>query len=124
MGAAAEDRALSETEPVDFDEAGWCQLPPGPFLVTFNEVVTLPLDLMALGRPRSSLLRCGVSIHTAVWDAGYQGRSQALLTVFNPAGYRLQKNARILQLVFLRLEQPLTSGYQGRFLGENLQQPV
>ena len=123
MGTGPDQRELSDTEVLEFDDAGWLPLAAGSYLITFNEVVNLPLDLMALGRPRSSLLRSGVSIHTAVWDAGYRGRSQALLNVFNPAGYRVQKDARMLQLVFFRLEQPLSRGYQGRFLGENLLQP-
>jgi dUTP pyrophosphatase len=75
---------------------------------------------MALGRPRSSLLRSGGAIHTAVWDAGYHGRSQALLVVYNPQGFRVQRDARLLQLVFFRLEQPVRAGYQGRYLGEGL----
>ena len=123
MGSGTDQRGLSDTTPLEFDQSGWLQLAAGSYLITFNEVVHLPLDLMALGRPRSSLLRSGVSIHTAVWDAGYQGRSQALLRIYNPNGYRVQKDARLLQLVFFRLEQPLNQGYQGRFLGENLQQP-
>ncbi len=73
---------------------------------------------MALGTARSSLLRCGVSMHTAVWDAGYSGRSQSLMVVHNPLGFRLQKNARIAQLVFLQLTRE-TTGYQGVYQGEN-----
>ena len=60
-------------------------------------------DLMALGRPRSSLCRCGVTLHTAVWDAGYRGRSTSLLNVMNPSGFRVQRGARLLQLVFFGL---------------------
>ena len=123
MGNGPDQRGLSDTQLLEFDRSGWLHLATGSYLITFNEVVNLPLDLMALGRPRSSLLRSGVSIHTAVWDAGYQGRSQALLSVYNPDGYQVQKDARLLQLVFFRLEQPLNQGYQGRFLGENLQPP-
>jgi dUTP pyrophosphatase len=55
-----------------------------------------------------------------VWDAGYRGRSQALLVVFNELGYRVQRGARLMQLVFFRLAGPVSEGYQGRFLGENL----
>ncbi len=120
VGSVPDQRELSATEIIEFDSNGWLQLAPGPYLVTFNEVVCLPLDLMALGRTRSSLLRSGVSIHSAVWDAGYRGRSQALLVVQNPLGYRVQRNARIMQLVFFRLAQSASQGYQGRFWGENL----
>ena len=120
LGQAPDQRELSATEALAFGEDGWVDLAAGPYLVTFNEIVNLPLNLMALGRPRSSLLRCGVSLHTAVWDAGYRGRSQALLVVHNPMGYRVQQGARLMQLVFFRLSQQVADGYQGRFLGENL----
>ena len=110
---------LSEHKSMDF-EGGRVLLSAGSYLVTVNEVVSLPNDLMAFARPRSSLLRCGVAVHTAVWDAGYRGRSQVLLSVYNPSGYVLTKDARLLQLVFLRLARPLEDGYTGRFLDENI----
>ena len=74
---------------------------------------------MALATPRSSLLRCGVTVNTAVWDTGYSGRSQSLLVVYNPRGIRLEKNARIVQLVFFTLDRE-TEGYRGAYQGENL----
>ena len=120
VGAEDASRELSETEPLDFDTDGWAKLDPGPFLITLNEIVNLPLDIMALGRPRSSLLRSGVGIHTAVWDAGYHGRSQALLVVYNPDGYRVQRDSRLMQLVFFRMETAASRGYQGRFQSENI----
>jgi len=120
IGVKDSSRVLSETEPMGFGSDGWLQLEPGPFLVTFNEVVNLPLHIMALGRPRSSLLRSGVSIHTAVWDAGYNGRSQALLVVYHPDGYRVQRDARLMQLVFLQMETAASRGYQGRFQSEHI----
>ena len=120
VGASDADRVLSTTEPIPFDLEDWVLLPAGAYLVTFNEVVNLRSDLMALGRPRSSLLRNGVSLHTAVWDAGYRGRSQSLLTVHHPGGFGLQRDARLAQLVFFRLSDPPGQGYQGRFQGEGL----
>ena len=112
-------RVLAQTEPVEFDSAGRLRLLPGPYLVSFNEVVHLPLDLAALGRTRSSLLRCGVALHTAVWDAGYSGRSQSLMVVYNPEGFTLQQDARIMQLVFLLLERSVEEGYRGAYQSEN-----
>lgn len=120
MGRGRAQRELSAAERLGFDQDDWLNLIAGPYLITFNEIVNLPLNLMALGRPRSSLLRCGVSIHTAVWDAGYRGRSEALLVVHNPMGYRIQWGARLVQLVFFRLAQRVSEGYQGRFMSENL----
>ena len=120
LGATDADRVLAATKSLPFDADGWLVLPPGPYLITFNEVVNLPPDLMALGRPRSSLLRSGAALHTAVWDAGYQGRSQSLLTVHHPAGFRLQRDAQLAQLVFFRLATPPGEGYRGRYQGEGL----
>ena len=120
IGAESDQRELSELESLQFGPDGWLKLSPGPYLITFNEVVNLPLDIMALGRPRSSLLRSGVSVHTAVWDSGYRGRSQSLLVVHHPGGYRLQKDARLMQIVFFQLSGAVSQGYQGRFQSENI----
>ena len=120
IGAEPDQRELSELESLKFGQDGWLLLNPGPYLITFNEVVNLPLDVMALGRPRSSLLRSEVSVHTAVWDSGYRGRSQSLLVVHHPGGYRLQKGARLMQLVFFQLSSPVSQGYRGRFQSENI----
>jgi dUTP pyrophosphatase len=65
-------------------------------------------------------LRCGVSIHNAVWDAGYSGRSQSLMVVYNQQGFRLYRNARIVQMVFFFLNREVAQGYQGMFQGENI----
>lgn len=120
VGTGSESRILSDLSPLTFDGHGMIHLLPGCYVVTYNEIVHLPKDLMALGLPRSSLLRCGVSVHTAVWDAGYSGRSQSLMVVYNPHGFRLQKNARIVQLVFFRLTGEVAKGYQGVFQEENI----
>jgi len=113
-------RELSALTRLEFGVDGGLDLLPGPYLITFNEVVTLPDYVMALGRPRSSLNRCGVSLHSAVWDAGYSGRSQSLLVVYNPLGFRLHRNARLLQLVFFYTSGGVGKGYSGQYQNENL----
>lgn len=110
-------RVISALGQLYFDGIDYIDLLPGAYVVTFNEVVNLPDDIMALGKPRSSLLRCGVAIHNAIWDAGYHGRSQALMVVYNTLGFKVQKNARVLQLIFLRLSAS-TEGYNGIYQGK------
>ena len=117
--AIGSQRLVSDTAPLVFDGLNFIDLMPGAYIITYNEIVHLPKDVMALATPRSSLLRCGVTVDTAVWDAGYSGRSQSLMVVYNSQGFRLQKNARIIQLVFFRLTQE-TEGYQGAYQGENI----
>ena len=122
-GAVAFDnieRVLPQTEPMDFEPSGWIDLPAGAYLVTFNEIVNIPKDVAALARARSTLLRCGASLETALWDPGYRGRSQSLLVVYNPHGLRLKKNARLMQLVFLQLEKEAEKVYSGKYQGENI----
>ena len=122
-GAVAFDnkeRKLPETELVNFDEMGWIELTAGSYLVTFNEIVNIPKDVAAMARARSTLLRCGATLETALWDPGYRGRSQSLLVVYNPRGLKLKKNARLMQLVFLRLENEAEKLYSGKYQGENM----
>ena len=112
-------RLVSELAPLVFDGLGFIYLAPGIYSITYNEIVHLPRNIMALATPRSSLLRCGVTVNTAVWDAGYSGRSQSLMVVYNSQGFQLQKNARIVQLFFLRLTGE-TESYQGTYQEENI----
>jgi len=112
-------RRLPDLAPLMFNGLGFIDLMPGVYSITYNEIVHLPRNVMALARPRSSLLRCGVTVDTAVWDAGYSGRSQSLLVVYNSQGFRLQRNARIVQLIFFWLSGE-TEGYQGVYQHENI----
>ena len=118
LGAADAAREPAEREDLPCDADGWWDLGRGGYVIAYAERVNLPPDLMALIRPRSSLLRSGVTLHGAVWDAGYSGRGEGLLSVVNEHGYRLQRGARIAQLVFFRLSAPTRDGYAGRYQGE------
>jgi dUTP pyrophosphatase len=118
IGATNSQRAVSQLLPLLYDEQDFLSLDPGAYVITFNEIVNLPKNVMALGASRSSLLRCGVTVQNAVWDAGYHGRSQALMVVHNPRGFRVQRNARVDQLVFIELAEE-TTGYNGIYQGEN-----
>jgi dUTP pyrophosphatase len=116
---APPERILPARDQLPFDAEGGVYLEPGAYLVRFHEIVHLPHDLMALARPRSTLLRYGAALHTAVWDAGYEGRSEALLVVANPQGLELERDARICQMIFLPLDAP-GGAYAGAYQGENL----
>jgi len=119
MAVNDSQRLVSDLAPLVFDGLGFIELMPGAYIITYNEIVHLPNNIMALARPRSSLLRCGVTVGTAVWDAGYSGRSQSLMVVYHPRGFRLQKNARIVQMIFFPLTAE-TEGYSGSYQGENI----
>jgi dUTP pyrophosphatase len=118
LGFDNDDRVIPDVETLAFDDGGWITLGAGGYAVTFRETVNVHDDLCAIARPRSSLLRMGATVATALWDTGYRGRSRALLLVASPAGVRLRRGARLIQLVFLKLPAPLADGYAGAFQGE------
>ncbi|MCK4928527.1 MAG: deoxyuridine 5'-triphosphate nucleotidohydrolase [Methanosarcinales archaeon] len=113
------ERILPDTNNLEFDAEGWLHLGPGIYKVIYNEVVNIPEGLAAIARARSSLLRCGVALETAVWDAGYSGRSESLLVVHNPDGFKLKRNARVVQLIFFKLSSDVNEGYSGIYQNEN-----
>lgn len=110
------ERVLSECAELAFGDDGWINLPAGSYKIVSREIVHIPKDAIAIARPRSSLLRCAVSVETAVWDAGYEGKSECLLIVFNEAGFRLKRGARVVQLLFMGLASE-TAGYDGMYQG-------
>jgi dUTP pyrophosphatase len=116
------ERVLAETEPLMPDDAGWFNLAQGCYKVVYNETVRMPLNVAALARTRSSLLRNGATLGTAVWDPGYQGRSSSLLVVHNPHGIRLKRDARIAQLIFFYTGR-VEKGYSGAYQNERITEP-
>jgi dUTP pyrophosphatase len=114
LGRDPDDRVPPERAPIAPKADGWFEVPRGDYVLRFAEVVAVPRDCGGLLFPRSSLLRMGVHVPTAVWDAGYRGRGESLLQVANPDGLRVQQGARIAQLVLFRLPEQ-TRAYQGRY---------
>jgi dUTP pyrophosphatase len=114
------ERIIPECRKISFKD-GFARLKEGAYKVVYNETVHIPQDCIALAFPRSSLLRCGAFLQCAVWDPGYEGRSESLLIVSNPHGIRLKKNARLVQLIFIKLSKKSRGMYRGRYLSENIQ---
>ena len=106
-------RELPERREVTPDSSGFFLLQPGCYVVSLHETLAMTDSLMAIGQPRSSLLRMGAGVTTAVFDAGYRGRPEVLLTVSNPYGLSIHSLAAICQLIFLPLAMPAEpySGY-------------
>ncbi len=112
------ERKLSETKKLDFAN-GELFLPKGVYKIIYNEYVKIPKDCLAFFLTRSSLLRCGVHVESAVWDPGYEGRGESLMVVSNEHGITFKENARVVQLIFIKLESVAKEGYSGIFHGEN-----
>ncbi len=115
-----EERVIAGSAPMPPDYDGWYWLPPGCYTIVYNEIVQMPLDLAAIARTRSTLLRNGATVETAVWDPGYQGRSSSLLVVHNREGIRLRRDARVAQLIFYWTGD-VGEGYSGVFQNERIE---
>jgi dUTP pyrophosphatase len=113
------ERTFPDYYAIKPDREGWWHLEKGCYKVIYSEYVRIPAHLCAMARPRSSLLRMGAWIATALWDSGYQGRSESLLMVENPAGISIQRGARLIQLIFFTLGRDAGKLYDGRYQGEN-----
>ncbi len=113
------ERRTPDTTPIEPSGDGWWELPPGAYWIVYNEVVNIPSDVFAFARTRSSVIRSGAQVVTALWDSGYSGRSGSMLLVSNPFGLRLKRDARIIQLIFFGLDAPADSTYDGAYQNEN-----
>lgn len=97
-----------------FDQEQHVFLRPGCYLITLDPKIRVPMDCIGRLRARSSLIRMGCGIDAGVWDAGFIGSSQVLLTVKNMAGIKLYKNARVGQMILERIEGGnVEEGYSG-----------
>src|SRR5438067_12976234 len=74
LGAADNVREPAAREDVEADKDGWWDVHRGAYVITYREKVNLPTDLIALSRPRASLLRPRGAIHGEVRDARPSGR--------------------------------------------------
>lgn len=92
------------------EEDSKISLDRGIYLVKVADRIKVPEDVAALVYPRSSLLRMGCTLYTAVHDPGYEGYPEYLLHVMNPI--TLYRYARIAQILFIRC-----SGVTGTYSG-------
>ncbi len=113
-GKKIADRA--EVEPVSRQGTQFYDLTPGEYIVVYEETVRIPEDSIGFVFPRSSLIRNGVMLYTAVWDAGYEGKGEGLLKV--DSRIRIEPESRIGQLVLANAETEEL--YDGSYQGERL----
>ena len=108
-------KEIGDREEIDADD-GVFRLTPGGYVVRYADLIRIPEDHVGFLYPRSSLLRNSCMLHTAVWDAGYEGRGEGLLEVYHDI--ELEADARIAQLVLAEADHEGT--YEGSYHGENI----
>ena len=92
------------------------RLGPGGYLAEYAERVRIPEGHVGFVLPRSSLMRNSAMLHTAVWDAGYEGRGEGLLEVHHELA--IERGARFAQFVLAAADHEGT--YGGDYQGERL----
>ncbi len=117
LGITEEDRVLADCSIIKPNDDGWYNLEKGCYKIDFNEIINIPKNVIALTFPRSSLIRSGVTIESAVWDSGYYGRGEALMIIHNTHGFKVRKNTPILQMIFLTCSEEAIIGYSGKYQG-------
>jgi deoxycytidine triphosphate deaminase len=108
-----ENSKLDEVSP---DSSGYFNLGVGSYLLDLNEITTIPNDAIGILLPRSTLLRNGIDVRTALFDPGYSGQPKVMLVCHRPL--KLQRFARIGQLILLRSDREFSRQYSGRYQGE------
>ena len=113
------NRQIPKHENLETENNAW-KLQPGGYLVKYNEIVKVPLNAMGIVLPRSSLMRCGGTLCSAVWDPGYNGRGVGLLIIFTEMV--IHKNARIAQIIFIKTQEKTSRSYSGEYQNENIEE--
>ena len=99
---------------------GFYELETGAYFVELNEITTIPKDAIGILLPRSTLLRNGLDLRTALFDPGYSGQPKVMLVCHRPA--KVERFARIGQLVLLKSDREFPSQYAGTYQGEGKRQ--
>ncbi|MFB6156801.1 MAG: deoxyuridine 5'-triphosphate nucleotidohydrolase [Haloferacaceae archaeon] len=106
-------KTVGERRELDPDGDAY-RLDPGGYVAQYAETVHVPEGHVGFLLPRSSLMRNSSTLHTAVWDAGYEGRGEGLLRVDHPI--EIEPGARVGQFVLAAASHEGT--YDGSYQGE------
>ena len=75
------------------------------YSIMIDRKMDIPEDVLQLYFPRSSLLRCGLNLHTAVGDCGFSGHLQFLIKNDSDTDFFLGDNERFAQTVSFEVKE-------------------
>jgi deoxycytidine triphosphate deaminase len=108
-----ESSALQEISP---DAEGYLSFDEGAHLIELNEITSIPKDAIGILLPRSTLLRNGLDIRSALFDPGYSGQPKVMLVCHRPA--KIKRFSRIGQLILFESDGEFAKQYAGKYQGE------
>jgi deoxycytidine triphosphate deaminase len=98
------------------DRENFLSFDHGAYLIELNEITTIPKDAIGILLPRSTLLRNGLDIRSALFDPGYSGQPKVMLVCHRPA--RIKRFSRVGQLILFRSDGEFAKQYGGKYQGE------
>lgn len=108
----------------DIRIAGGKTLEPGAFaLATTVEYIAMPPDLMGQLADKSSWARRAVAVQNTVFEPGWRGYPTIELTNHGHRRLHIPSGAPIGQMIFLQLDAPTESPYEGKYQDQP-QEPV
>lgn len=78
---------------------GWKLIPCQPYICQVEDPIQIGDNNAQFYLPRSTLLRAGVNVCTALGDLGYNGHLSFLVINYGPRPFFIQKGERFAQLV-------------------------
>ena len=85
-------------------KVGWILEPGCSYILEVDREIKISENSMQLYRPRSSLLRSAISLHTAVGDAGYNGKLAFLCVNNSNKPFRMEKGVRFAQMIDFEIQ--------------------
>jgi deoxycytidine triphosphate deaminase len=107
----------SELQEVALDSEGFLTFEQGAYLIELNEITSIPKDAVGILLPRSTLLRNGLDIRSALFDPGYSGQPKVMLVCYRGTA-KVKRFSRIGQLVIFRSNSEFSTQYKGKYQGE------
>jgi len=86
-------------------------------LLTTEEYIKLPHDIMAFVNLRSSFARLGLFIPPTIVDAGFEGEL-TIEVVGSSFPIKLRRGTRFLHLIFAKTLTPVERPYRGKYQGQ------
>jgi len=87
------------------------------YLVKTVEKITLPENIAAVFRSRSTLFRCGLTLHTGIANPGFSGSLYFGLANLGALPVKIELGARIASVIFMQIKGKPVNTYRGQWQG-------
>lgn len=81
------------------------------------EKINLPENIAAVFRTRSTLFRCGLTLHTGIANPGFSGPLYFGLANLGEIPVEIEMGARIASVIFMQVKGKPVNAYRGQWQG-------